>query len=628
MREEPAGFSVQEMSKIFQDKLTTPDEAVSVIRPGDKVFIATACATPRTLIMALENLETKPADVHLLHFLTDGAVPRKDGVPHTKYHHRSFFVGTDTREIVNEGRADYVPISLPQACALFRSGRVVPDVALIQVSLPDKHGHVSLGVSVDITRTAVEQARTVIAEINPNMPWTLGDTVIPVDCIDHAVLVDTPVAEYTHPHIMDAISEQIARYVARIIEDGSTLQIGLGRIPNEMLKYLANRRDLGIHSDVITEPIIDLIEEGIVTGNAKTLHKGQVVASYCLGTRRLYDFVDRNPTVAFYPIEYICDPAILARNSKLVSVTQAFAIDLTGQVCSDQFEGEFYSGVSTQPEFLRGSAGSPGGKPIVCLSSITEDGENSRIRPLLHEGEGVTISRSEIHYVITEYGTAYLFGKSIRERALSLIEIAHPDFRPWLLEEAKRLGYVRKDQVLKSRGAYPHDEDREIELRNGTKVLIRPARASDYSGLQDLFYHLSPKDVITRFFTKLNSLSESKAQHLCNVDYEHEMAFVAVTGEKEEDECVVGSSCYYMDQATRLADIAYMIRPEWQGQGLGSCLQDKMIEYAKSKGIRGFTADILTENEKMIKLAYKCTNNVCTSPPSYGSYEVTMMFEN
>jgi acyl-CoA hydrolase/L-amino acid N-acyltransferase YncA len=628
MREEPSKDFVQELSAIFQDRLTTPEEAVSVIRPGDKVFIATACATPQTLITALENLDDKPSDVHLLHFLTDGAVPKKDGVPYTRYHHKSFFVGADIREIINEGQADYVPISLPQACSLIESGRMIPDVALIQVTLPDKHGHVSLGVSVDITRTAVEHARTVVAEINPNMPWTLGDTVIPVDCIDHAILVDTPVIEYSHPPITDATSEQIARYVARIIEDGSTLQIGLGRIPNEMLKYLTNRKDLGIHSDVITDPIIDLIEKGVITGNAKTIHKGQVVASYCMGTRRLYDFVDRNPTVAFYPIDYICDPAIMARNSKLVSVTQAFAVDLTGQVCSDQFEGEFYSGVSTQPEFLRGAAGSPGGKPIVCLSSTTEDGENSRIRPLLHEGEGVTISRSEIHYVITEYGTAYLFGKSIRERALSLIEIAHPNFRPWLLEEAKRLRYVRKDQNLKSKSAYPHDQDCEILLKNGTKVLIRPARASDYTGLQDLFYHLSPKDVYTRFFTKLNSLSVSNAQHLCNVDYEHEMAFVAVTGEKEEDECVIGSSCYYMDQATRLADIAYMIRPEWQEMGLGSRLQNKMIEYAKSKGIRGFTADILTENGKMIKLAHKCTNNVCMGPPSYGSYEVTMMFED
>ena len=328
---------------------------------------------------------------------------------------------------------------------------------------------------------------------------------------------------------------------------------------------------------------------------------------------------------SFHPIEYICDPSIMAKNNKLVSVTQAFAIDLTGQVCADQFEGEFYSGVSTQPEFLRGAAASPGGKPIICLSSTTEDGKVSRIRPLLHEGEGVTICRSDVHYVITEYGTAYLFGKSIRERALSLIEIAHPSFRPWLLDEAKRLGYLRVDQVLKSKVAYPCDEECEVVLKNGTTILMRPSRASDEQGLQALFYHLTPKDVYTRFFTGLNSLSVSKAQHLCNVNYENEMAFVAVTGEKEEGECIIGSSCYFVDEATKLADVAYMIHPEWQCLGVGSCLQQTMIDYAQSRGIRGFTADILAENEKMIKLAQKCSTNICMTP-SCGTYELTMMF--
>ncbi|HVN71225.1 MAG TPA: GNAT family N-acetyltransferase [Desulfomonilia bacterium] len=626
MKERPTEAAIQKALETVRGKITTPEEALSVIKSGDKIFVGTACATPRTLMMALEGLNTRLDDVQLFHFLTGGAIPKKDGVPYTRYHHKSFFVGTDNREIVNKGSAEYVPISLPQACALINNGRMIPDVALIQVTLPDEYGHVSLGVSVDITKIAVEKAGTVIAEINPNMPWTIGDTFIPVDRIDHMVLVDTPVTEYVHPRVVDAISEKIARYVARIIEDGSTLQIGLGRVPNEMLKYLTNRKHLGIHSDVITDPVINLIEKGVITGNAKSIHRGQVVASYCLGTKRLYDLIDKNPMFSFHPIEYICDPSIMAKNNKLVSVTQAFAIDLTGQVCADQFEGEFYSGVSTQPEFLRGAASSPGGKPIICLSSTTEDGKVSRIRPLLHEGEGVTIARSEIHYVVTEYGTAYLFGKSIGERALSLIEIAHPSFRPWLLDEAKRLGYIRGDQVMKSTIAYPCDEECEVKLKNGTKVFVRPSRATDERGLQDLFYHLTPKDVYTRFFTGLNSLSVSKAQHLCNVDYDHEMAFVAVTGEREEDERIVGSSCYYVDEATKLADVAYMIHPQWQCLGVGSLLQQKMVDYALSRGVRGFTADILTENEKMIKLAQKCSSNICMTP-SYGTYEVTMIFD-
>ena len=307
----------------------------------------------------------------------------------------------------------------------------------------------------------------------------------------------------------------------------------------------------------------------------------------------------------------------------MVSVTQAWSIDLTGQVCADQFEGEFYSGVSTQPDFLRGAANSPGGKPIVCLRSTTDDGKISRIRPLLHEGEGVTITRADIHYIITEYGYAYLFCKSISERALALIEIAHPVFRPWLLEESKRLGYLRKGQILKSCTAYPEEEEKEIILKNSNKVLIRPSRASDVAGLKEVFYHLTPKDVYTRFFTGLKSFSSSMADHLCNVDYEHEMAFVATIG-REEEERIIGSSCYMVDPATNMADVAYMIRPEWKGMGLGTALQQRMVEYAKSKGLRGFTADILVENEPMLTLAKKC--GTVSMKPSCGTFEVEMVF--
>ncbi len=607
----------------LKEKITTPEEALSAVRPGDHVFVGSACATPRTLIEALESLETNLDDVQLFHFLTDGAIRHKGEIPETRFKHKVFFVGMDTREAVKQGQADYTPISIAQVPNLIENGGIAVDVALIQTSLPDEHGFVSLGVSVDIARAAARKARTVIAELNPNMPKTFGDTFIPVARIDHMILVDTPVIEYLHPPA-DAVAEQIARYVARIIDDGSTLQIGLGQIPNEMLKYLSNRRDLGIHSDVITEPIVNLIEQGVITGNAKSAHKGQVVASYCMGTRRLYNLIDGNPMFSFHSIDYVCDPAVISSNKKLVSVTQAFAVDLTGQICADQFEGEFYSGVSTQPDFLRGAAHSPGGKPIICLSSTTEDGEKSRIRPLLLEGEGVTIPRSDVHFVVTEYGIAYLFGKSIRERALSLIEIAHPAFRSWLLDEAKRLGYVRPNQVLKSKAAYPAEEEREVVLKNGKKVLIRPSKASDVHGLQNIFYNLTPKDIYTRFFTCLRSLPISKAEHLCNVDYENEMAFVAVAGKREKD-FLIGSSCYHVDPSTNLADVAYMILPEWQGVGLGSALQQRITEYAKLKGLRGFKADILAENVKMLRLAKGCSTSVSMKQSS-GECEVTMLF--
>jgi acyl-CoA hydrolase/L-amino acid N-acyltransferase YncA len=613
----------------FQDKITTPEDALACVKSGDRVFVGTACATPRTLTLALENLDKSLDDVQMYHFIVNGAIPLEDGSPKTRFYHKAFFIDNDMREVIKQGKGDYIPISIAQVPNLLKSGGLAIDVALVQVTMPDQHGFVSLGVSNDITHAAIQKAGAVIAELNPNMPRTQGDTFISMDQIHKAVVVDTPVIEYVHPHVDDSVAERIARYIARIIDDGSTLQIGLGRIPNEMLRYLTDRRDLGIHSDVITDSIVDLVEQGIITGQEKSIHTGQIVTSYCLGSRRLYDLIDNNPLFGFYPIEYVCNPSVISSNNKLVSVTQTWAVDLMGQVCSDQFAGEFYSGVSTQPDFLRGAANSPEGKPIICLASTTEDGKESRIRPLLHEGEGVTISRSDVHYVVTECGTAYLFGKTMREKALALIEIAHPSFRLWLLEEAKRLGYLRADQELKCTAdgtiecRYPLEEEREFELKNNTKVVVRPSKASDVRGLQDLFYKLPTEDVYTRFFRNLQSPSVSEAEHLCNVDYESEMAFVVTTGEREKEK-IIGSSFYAVNPATNMADVAYMILNEWHGMGLGSILQQRMAEYAKSKGLIGFTADILAENTAMIKLAQKCGE--VTTNLSQGVYEVQMLF--
>jgi len=602
---------------------SSPDEIVAAISPGARVFLGSACATPRALISILEDADDPPSGVQMIHFLTDGAVPVYEGGAFTSFRHKVFFVGMDTRPLIRSGKVDYVPMSVAQVHRLIENGRIPVDVAFVQVSTPDAKGHCSLGVSVDITLSAVRKAKVVIAEVNPNMPRTHGETTIHADEIDHAILVDTPIIEYIHQPA-DEVAERIARYIARIIDDGSTLQIGLGRIPNEMLRYLTNRKDLGVHSDVITEPLVDLIEKGVVTGQRKTLHPGHVVTSYCMGTRRLYDFVNDNPMFSFQPIQYVCDPSVIASNTKMVSVTQAFSIDLTGQVCADQFDGEFYGGVSSQPEFLRGAAASEGGKAIVCLSSRTDDAR-PRIRAMLRDVEGVTIARSDVHYVVTEYGIAYLFGRSIAERATSLIEIAHPDDREALLAEAKRLGYVPESTALKSRRAYPEEEEREIALKDGRNVLIRPTRASDVEMIQSLFYSLPAEDVFTRFFTNLKSLDVSRAQHLCSVSYDDEMAFVAVVGEREQEK-IVGSSCYYVNASTNLADCAFMIHPEWQGLGLGSILQRRMAEYAKARGVRGFTADVLCANERMMKVFERGGYQMSTKVVS-GVFEVTMLFE-
>ncbi|MDP1706148.1 MAG: GNAT family N-acetyltransferase [Sulfurimicrobium sp.] len=607
-----------------QSLIVPAPEAVGLIQPGHQVYLGSACATPRLLAEALENLDSPPPDVTLLHFFNHGAIPHRGDEAHTRYRHKCFFVGADERDAVSKWQAEYIPVSLSQVPGLVENGRIPIDVALVQVSPPDEFGYASLGVSVDVTISMVQHARHVIAEINPNMPRTMGDSLVHVSRFDAMVWNDTPVIE---PPVLpsDEIVEQIARNIAGIIEDRCTLQIGLGRLPQESLKYLMDRRDLGIHSDLITDAIVPLVEKGVINGQKKGQYKGMVVASYCMGTRKLYDLIDRNPFFSIQAIERVSEIHAISQQHKMVSVTQACSVDLTGQICSDQFEGQFCGGVSTQPEFIRGAAQSPGGKPIICLQSATLDGKTSRIRPLLQGGEGVTIARSDVHYVITEYGIAYLFGKSIRERALALIQIAHPDFRPWLLDEAKKLGYVGPEQSMKNPDEYPEDEERRITLRNQKSVLIRPTRKSDAPALQQFFRRMIKEDRYTRMFWRLNQLSDNEAQRLCNADQDSDVAFLVVSG-SGENETLIGSACYFVNASTNMAEVAYMVTPEWQGVGIGKALQLRLMEHAKARGLRGFSAEIQTYNANMINLAKQACDSI-TIARQGDTHEVTMLFE-
>jgi acyl-CoA hydrolase/RimJ/RimL family protein N-acetyltransferase len=611
------GSSLEQIS----NKLLSAEAAVEVVKPGHRVFIGTACAAPFTLIEALERRKPTPPDVELFHFLTSGLEPlwvdRKSA-----YRHRCFFVGSDVRALVHSGQAEYVPISLTQIPHLTANGRITTDVAFVQVSPPDAHGFVSLGISVDIAMSVLRYAKTIVAEVNPFMPRTLGDTFLHADRIDRFVRVERPLVEYVHQPA-DAAAERIARYVAEIIEDGATLHIDLGRITNETLKHLHTRRNLGIHSNVITDPILDLIEEGVITGRHKTLHPGKIVTSLCIGSHRLYEFLHDNALFEFRPIEYVADPAVVARNYKMASLTQAFAVDLTGEVCSDQFHGELYSGVSTQPDFHRGAAKSREGKPIVCLTSTTDDGKESRIRPSLLAGEGVTLARPDVHYVVTEFGIAYLFGKSVRERALALIEIAHPDFRESLLYEAKRQSLVPAAHRLGGGLGYLVEEERAVRLKSGSKVMLRPARGSDIQSMQVMFHRMSSEDVYMRFFRRVSALTYEEAQRLCNVDFEKDVAFVAVVGPRENEE-IVGTGAYFLNPSTNLAEVAYMIIPEWQGSGLGASLQQRLKEFAIERGVRGFVAELLQANSAMLNLAKRLGKIEIKT--ENGAYHVTSVF--
>jgi acyl-CoA hydrolase/RimJ/RimL family protein N-acetyltransferase len=592
----------------WRNRQVSAAEGVSVVRPGDTVFVGSACATPRSLVDALEQL--KRPGVVLVHFLTD-RVGTGDP-PHTNYRHRVFYVGRDVRALRESGRVEYLPLALGDVPRLFHNGQIPLDVAMVQVAPPEPDGTCSLGISVDVTKAAALAARTVIAEVNPAMPRTAGDSRIPLDRIAHFVAVESPVVEYLHDPAGE-VAEQIARYVARLIDDRSTLQIGLGRVPNEMLAHLTNRRDLAIHSDVITEPVVDLVADGVISG--------PVVTSWAMGTRRLYDLVDDDPRFAFHPVEYVCDPAIIASNDRMVSVTQAFTIDLTGQASTESLDGALYGGVSTGPAFHRGALKSSGGMAIVCLASRTPEGR-SAISLDLGPGEAVAIPRADVHWVITEYGTAYLFGRSLAERAVALIEIAHPDVRSALLDAAIERGLVGPKQELRSRTAYPVAEMRDMRLRDGRELRVRPTRTSDTGAMQELFYRLNEEDVYTRFFQKLTSLTDTAAQHLCSVDYEEEMAFAAVVGPSARER-IIASSCYYLNPATGLAEVAYMVDPEWQGLGLGGIMHARLVEYARQHGARGLTADVQAGNSRMMRVFERGDHSL--SVKTYGGVDELMM---
>jgi len=598
----PAGAPPEWMDRYAAKRLSA-EQAAGLVRHGEHVFVGTGCATPRRLVGALEALDIRPADVQLLHLLTDGALPHDaDGACTSHYRHRCFFVGTDVQAAVRQGLCEYVPLSAARLPQLIANGRVRVDVAMIQVSPPDEFGYVSLGVSVDVIPAAVAKARLVLAEINPAMPRSMGDSALHIDDIHHWVPVPAHLIEYFQPEAQGEVVQAIARYISSIIDDGSTLQIGMGRFSTAALALLEDRRDLGVHSDVITDAIVPLLERGVLTGRMKTQHRGKIVASFVRGSRRLHALIDRNPLFVFQPLDVVCDPAVLAAQHKLVSVTQAFSVDLTGQICLDQFQGHLYSGLMAQPEFQQGASRSVGGKAIICLASTSADGQCSQVKLVLADGEASGITRGDVHYVITEYGIAYLFGKSIRERAAALIDLAHPKFRAELLAQAQAKGWLPAEQQLRQLQAYPVVDERRVLLGDGQSLLLRPAVGTDDVAVRELFHHLSERDVYTRFFRKVKGLSHGDAQRLCNLNLETEVAFVAVLGTREHPQ-VVGHACYFVDAATRIAETAFMVHPDWQGKRLGAALQQCLLEHARNRNVQGFMAEILATNDKMIRLA-------------------------
>jgi len=598
-----------EMKERYPEKFIPEDEIFGCIHRGDRIFVGTGCGEPQHLVRALvKYVESNPKIIYeaeILTVFTLGVAPYTDKKFKTNFRHNSFFIGENTRDAVNKGLADYTPMLLSQVPGLFSRGLIPIDVALVQTSPPDKNGYMSLGISVDITRAAVDIASVVVTQVNSNMPCVHGEASIHIEDVDFVVPHDEPLLEYL-PVVPGELAERIGKHVAHIVEDGDTIQVGYGSIPNAILGNLGGKKHIGVHTELLTDGIVDLMKRGVVDNSCKSLNRGKAVATFCMGRKSTYEYIDDNPAIEFMPIEYTNNPLVIARNQNMTAINSVLAIDLTGQATAESIGSTSYSGIGGQADFMRGAVLAAGGKTILALSSTTRDGDTSKIVPCMPEGSGVTLNRGDIHYVVTEYGIAYLQGKSIRERAMELIAIAHPDFRPWLLEKAKSLNLVYKDQLLVpgKEGEYPEKLERYRTIRAGSEILLRPVRISDEPLLKDFFYSLSDESNYRRFFTLRRYMPHEILQKFVAIDYTRQMVILAIA-HKGEKEVVVGVGQYAVIGETNSAEVAVAVGDAYQGRGIGTELLSYLVEIAKRAGLHGLTGDVFADNSRMLHLVNK-----------------------
>lgn len=590
----------------YKDMLATPQQALARLRPGQRVFVGGGCAEPAALVRAMVARAGELADVEIVQLLTKGEAPYADRKYAGVFAVNSFFIGENVRETIREGQGSYTPILLSDVPNLFHSGQLPLDMALIQVTEPNERGKVSLGISVDVVKSAAQNASLVIAQVNPRMPWTQGDSLLDVGDLDLLVPLEEELVERLN-HPSHETSRQIGRYVAGLVPNGATIEFGLGRVPgvgrvsHAVLEFLQDKKDLGIHTEMLTDGVLDLIEAGVVTGARKTTDRGKVVASFCMGTRRLYDAIHDNPLFAFRPTEYVNDSGVIARQHAMVSITMAMEVDLTGQVSADSAEGRFYSGIGGQVDFNRGAARSPGGRAIIVLPSTDTEGKHSRIVTRLSPGAGVTVSRGTVRYLVTEYGVAYLHGKSIQERALALISISHPDMRERLFHEAVEAHYIRPEMArVEGRISVAGGEELKATklLDDGTQVSIRSVHPTDEPLMRDLLYTLSQETLYYRFMSHSQRFTAQQVQDFVYIDHRKDVAVVATVPEAHGED-IVAVGRYFLDAPSNRAEVAFVVRDQWQNRRLGTFLFRHLAAIAKRNGIAGFTAEVLRDNRRM-----------------------------
>ncbi|MFZ3145626.1 GNAT family N-acetyltransferase [Methanothrix sp.] len=623
--------TLEEFKNTYPEKFLPPETIFSHIHAGDRIFIGTGCGEPQFLVAELVNyVNNNPKaffDAELIHIWTLGVAPYTDEKFQDNFRLDSFFVGDSTRNPVNRGAADYTPIFLSSVPDLFRSEMVPVDIALVQTSLPDKHGYLSLGISVDVVKAALEKAEIVVAQVNENMPRTHGDGFIHINDIDFILPHDEPLLEYSVKAPNDIV-QRIGKYVARIIEDGSTIQVGYGLIPDEVVHSLEDKKDLGVHTELLSDGIVELMKKGVVTNQKKIHNPGKTIASFCMGSRDTYDFLDENPSIEFKRIDYTNNPLIISRNRMMTAINSAMEVDLTGQATAESLGGTFYSGTGGQADFMRGAVLSPGGKTILAFPSTALNDSVSRIVPVLQEGAGITLTRGDVHYMVTEYGIAYLHGKNIRERAMDLIAIAHPKFRPWLIEAARKRNLIYKDQVFipGEKGMYPEELETYRTTKKGLEIFLRPVKITDEPMLKDFFYDLSEDSMYMRFFSARKDMPHKRLQDFVIVDWSLKMEILAVIKEKEKErETIIALGQYELNPDKYMAEVAIVVKDEYHGMGVGKELLSYLTYIARRHGLLGFTADTLVENKAMVSLFEKM-GFYTEKRREEGVYEMKMLF--
>ncbi|MBN2001226.1 GNAT family N-acetyltransferase [candidate division KSB1 bacterium] len=595
---------LERLKKKYPNKFISDDIIFSCIRRGSRIFIGTACGQPQYLVHRLvEYVKNHPKaffDTEVIQVWTLGLAPYLDEKLKANFRLNSFFIGNSIRDKVNQATADYTPVFLSQVPSLFHRGIVPLDVALVQTSLPDRHNQLSLGISVDIVRAAVQNADVVIAQCNKNMPRVFGDTFIHIKDIDYIVPKDEMLLT-ADPGKSGKVADQIAKYIGQIVQDGDTIQVGYGSLRNRILAGLRHKKHLGIHTELLSDGFIDLIRAGVVDNSKKTIDRGKTVAAFCMGSKVTYNFLHNNPQIEIKSVEYTNHPLVISKIKNMTAINSVLEIDLTGQATSESINTVFYSGIGGFADFMRGAAMAEGSKMIVTLPSTAENGIKSRIVPYLSPGAGVTLTRGDVHYVVTEYGIAYLHGKNIRERAMSLISIAHPNHRPWLVENAKDLHLIYVDQNFMSgkHGEYPEDLQTYRTTKQGLRILLRPVRMDDEHLLKDFFYSLSDKSMYRRFFSTRLDMPHEQLQKFTIIDYSREMVLLAMNSGMDR---VLGVGQFVLNEDSFTAEVAFAVRDEYQHKGVGFEILLHLIFIAKKKGLTGFSAQILAGNEPALRL--------------------------